>query len=101
MSDTERVFALLAEAAPTDPLGISSITNLIRGVEVSSLPAEFTWALALWFWGTPNAVLPINFEVVSHVGRPLMFDSGKIHVPASGEGEFVLKVGPVGAPLRK
>lgn len=74
--------------------GIQAMTDSIRDREevVCPVPSEFPLVLGIVFKGEPDEVINISTEVHSHMNQPLWFDSGKLQVPASGKGEFVINI---------
>lgn len=86
--------AVLAKDVVLDANGIKSMVNRIVDREefICPIPSEFPVTLGFIFTAPSDSTFPVSTEVRSSIGRPLWFDSGTLATPASGRGEFALRI---------
>lgn len=86
--------AVLAKRVIIDSTGIKSMVDSIIDREefVCPVPSEFPVVLGIVCSGEPGEVIDISTEVLSHMNRPLWFDSGQLKIPDTGKGNFPIHI---------
>jgi len=73
----------------------------IRGIEYRVMPHEalavavpslFTLWVVFRFESEPGTVFRAEVEVLQHMGRPIVFDSGGVQTPRGGRGEVPIEL---------
>jgi hypothetical protein len=88
------VDAVLAKGVRMKEDGIAGMVDRIVDREEfeQDIPSSFTATLGFIFEAEPNSTFKIGTEVMSHMGKPIWFDSGSLKTPPWGRGEFVVQV---------